>query len=190
MSRPDYFDWGKELSSLLKVKRYDVVVALFGTNDGQALYDNKKYVRYGTTDWLERYRHRVESMVEMVCAEPTRQLVWLGLPHMRNEKLNRRVHQINEIFASVIAKSQCGQFVPLAPWVSPGDNYSAYIKINGRRAGVRTNDGIHLTFKGGDYVARRLIESRFAFKKKATDDDFGFKPSTGPKVAIHLDGSP
>ncbi|MGB0647386.1 MAG: DUF459 domain-containing protein [Bradymonadia bacterium] len=162
LSRPDYFDWPKTLNALLAEKEYDVVVAIFGTNDTQPVSVNRKSYRYGTKAWFEHYRKRVVKVLEMMCKSGNRSVFWIGLPTMRSESFNEKIVKMNQLYREELNRSECGQYIPMDKILSPDGQFTSYLKVGKKRRKVRAGDGIHLSFVGYDYVARRVIDTILA----------------------------
>ena len=162
LSRPDYFDWPKTLNALLAEKEYDVVVAIFGTNDTQPVSVNRKSYRYGTKTWFEHYRKRVVNVLEMMCKSGNRSVFWIGLPTMRSESFNEKIVKMNQLYREELHRSDCGQYIPMDKILSPDGQFTSYLKVGKKRKKVRAGDGIHLSFVGYDYVARRVIDTILA----------------------------
>lgn len=162
LSRPDYFDWPKTLNKLLSEKDYDVVVAIFGTNDTQPVSVNRKSYRYGTKAWFEHYRKRVVNVLDMMCKAQNRSVYWIGLPTMRSETFNDKVVKMNALYREELSRSTCGKYIPMDKILSPDGQFSSYLRVGKKRKKVRAGDGIHLSFTGYDYVARRVIDTILA----------------------------
>ena len=65
LTRGDYFNWPKTLSDLLEKRSYNLVVAIFGTNDNQSVEHNRKILKYGTPEWFAFYRARVDEVLRL-----------------------------------------------------------------------------------------------------------------------------
>ena len=162
---------GRPYSTLYKVwranlfaseKEYDVVVAIFGTNDTQPVSVNRKSYRYGTKAWFEHYRKRVVNVLEMMCKAQNRSVYWIGLPTMRSEAFNDKVVKMNALYREELSRSTCGKYIPMDKILSPDGQFSSYLRVGKKRKKVRAGDGIHLSFTGYDYVARRVIDTILA----------------------------
>jgi uncharacterized protein len=162
LSRPDYFDWPKTLDQLLSEKNYDVVVAIFGTNDTQPVSVNRKSYRYGTKSWFAHYRKRVVKVLDMMCQAQNRSVYWIGLPTMRSEAFNDKIIKMNALYREELSRSSCGKYIPMDKILSPDGQFSSYLRVGKKRKKVRAGDGIHLSFTGYDYVARRVIDTILA----------------------------
>ena len=59
MARPDFFNWTKEAKALVKDRKPDATVLMFGGNDVQGLYMGKgEWIRWGEEGWNDEYARR------------------------------------------------------------------------------------------------------------------------------------
>lgn len=156
LTRFDYFNWPAKLDNLFERQPYQLVVAIFGTNDNQSVKFNKKLIRYGTPEWFNFYRDRIEEVLEIMCQRADTKLFWIGLPRMRAKTFDRKIEKMNQLFMDQVNGSSCGTYIPMSKYISPDDAYTSYMSISGKKTRVRAGDGIHMTFKGYQHVARHL----------------------------------
>ena len=97
----------------MEEKHYDIVVAIFGTNDTQPVRDKKRHYRYGTEAWFKNYRGRVANVLELMCKSEQRDVYWIGLPVMRSDDFNRKVTKMNALFVDEISRSKCAKYIPM-----------------------------------------------------------------------------
>jgi hypothetical protein len=156
LSRPDVFDWEKKVKALLKTERPDVVVAMFGGNDAQGLYDKAKRPHvYGTEGWFKEYRRRVDSFIRVASAQGA-QVVMLGMPVMRSAKFSRRMERVNKVTREAC---EAAGAVYLATWdliATPTGAYQQSITHDGETDEARLEDGIHFAKLGAKRVGERL----------------------------------
>lgn len=160
LARPDAYDWLKELPKFLKDTRYATVVIAMGSNDCQNLaVPGQKAIAYGTPAWDQAYRARVKAVLDLLCAAAD-QVLWLGLPPMRNAKFNGRVTSLNTLLASEVGASACGQFLPVSSKLADGKgHYAQFVKVGKHKLRVREDDGIHLTQNGGRLISELVVAS-------------------------------
>ena len=156
LTRVDYFNWPETLTQLFDKRSYNLVVAIFGTNDNQSVKYQKKILRYGTPDWFSFYRDRVDEVLTIMCRDQDTRLIWVGLPKMRSKAFDRKIVKMNQIFQEEVKKSTCGKYIPMSKYIAPEDSYTSYLKLNGKKTKVRASDGIHMTYLGNHYVAKSL----------------------------------
>lgn len=158
LGRPDYYNWPKVVGALVAQNKVDYAVALFGTNDVKALRHGSKFIKYDSAEWHDIYNQRVAEIQDLLC-QKAQKVYWLALPPMRKEDLNAGATKLNGIFKKHAASRPCIEFVSLDPLVAdqPGI-YTKYKTINNERVNLRAKDGIHLSGKGGNLVARYVLD--------------------------------
>lgn len=160
LARPDSYDWLTELPKVLKDHRYATAVVALGSNDCQNLArPGEKAIPYGTAEWEAAYRARVKAFLGLLCGS-AEQVVWLGLPPMRNAKFNGRIQELNKVLQSEVSAASCSIFVPT--WSALADakgRFTQVLKVGKRKLRVREDDGIHLTQNGGKLVSEIVVDS-------------------------------
>jgi hypothetical protein len=158
LARPDFFDWQKTLRDTASRHRYDSIFIMLGTNDGQSIVDHGSPVPYGTRRWVTLYRERLNQFMTTACSQ-AKQVYWLGLPPMRENKLHRKAEMINILVRNVVGKHDCMQFISLKPALVDDDgSFTAYVRQDSQDIKVRSSDGIHFTQKGSQMVANYVLK--------------------------------
>ena len=156
LARPDFYDWVSEGAKMREESGCDVVVAIFGGNDGQGQWLGNAYdppwIRYGEPEWIPEYRRRVNRFADAVAPDRQR-LVWIGMPPVRLEKLNARVAAMNEVYESEMALRPNARFVRTWDVMSVKGKYSDHLKVDGVRTKVRAPDGVHVSPSGAHFLA-------------------------------------
>lgn len=151
LARPDVLDWHRHLETLLVDHDPDVVVLMLGGNDDQSLTGGPAgVIHLGQDAWEAEYERRLADLLAIAGADD-RLVVWLGLPAMRPDRLERT----RPLLRSAAERASVDTEVVLLdtePLVSPGGYTS---RLDGVR--VRAEDGVHLTHPGGDRVAEALL---------------------------------
>jgi len=160
LARPDYFNWPAQVARDLNGFRPDVVVAMFGVNDGQSLLVNGRQLSVGSAAWRAAYGRRAAQMMGLVTANG-RPLIWVGVPPMASRILSQNMQTIDAIVRAQ-AHAQPG-VVFVDSWslfANAQGHYSAYLRnASGREDLVRTPDGIHLTPAGDDRLATAVYQA-------------------------------
>jgi uncharacterized protein len=153
LARPDFHDWINIGAAARAEAKPNVVVCMFGGNDGQGLYMGRdQWIRYGEPGWTPEYRRRVNAFADNVTAAGER-LVWIGMPQMRLDRLHERVAHMNTIFEAEMALRPNARFVRIWEVLAVDGKYSDHVEIGGKRTRVRTGDGVHITTAGAHYLA-------------------------------------
>lgn len=160
LARPDSYDWLVELPKFLKDQRYATTIVALGSNDCQNLArPDDKPIAYGTPDWDTAYRARVKNLLDLLCAASD-QVVWLGMPPMRNAKFNGRIETLNKLLEDEVPKAACARFVPVAGKLGDAKGrFAQFLKVGKRKLKVREDDGVHLTQNGGRLVSALVVEA-------------------------------
>lgn len=158
LTRRDYFDWIDAVDTLAP-SRPDLVIALFGGNDGQTLRSpsGERWGPWSSSLWHAGYHHRIERMVRRFRSEGA-QVVILGYPHPTRPVYDRHIAEINATLYQAAADAGAGwvslwdltsdpQDQPLTSWPAP----------TGPRP-LHQADGIHLSFGGDAWVAEQVAE--------------------------------
>jgi uncharacterized protein len=160
LSRPDYFDWPARMQVRLAEAPPEVVVVLFGGNDGQNLKRGRRVLRTATPAWTAEYSQRVVAFARLL-AEEGRFVYWIGLPIMRDGSWVRKATAMNSGFERAGRVGPRVRFVPA--WRLFADHQGGYAEYlpdeTGRRRLVRAQDGVHFTKDGARRLARHLVRT-------------------------------
>jgi hypothetical protein len=161
LARPEVFNWAAYLNDVLNAHNPDLVVLTIGSNDDQALTGENAVSAFGSEAWKTEYRRRVGGLMDLVTATGNRQLLWIGIPPMRNTA--RYVDHyllINDLVRSE-AKKRAGKVTFVDTSVILGDGGGGYTDYltnpDGSALLVRAPDGTHFTRAGGDRIAGTVL---------------------------------
>jgi hypothetical protein len=174
LTRPDFFDWPRELDKIArKDPPYDVIVVMFGANDAQGIIepDGTVHQDFGTPGWLAEYRRRVAGVMDLLRADD-RLVVWVGQPIMRDEELAGWMSGLNEIYQ---------QEAKTRPWVRYLDTWDLFVDEDGDYSAriedddgeeklMRNPDGVHFVREGGERAARYILDIVFEEAKVERDE--------------------
>ncbi|PRQ09851.1 DUF459 domain-containing protein [Enhygromyxa salina] len=166
LARPDFHDWFKLGAKAREEANPDVVVCMFGGNDGQGIYMGRnadpEWYRYGDPGWVPEYRRRVNAFADAV-APGRERLFWLGMPQVESEKLCSRVAVMNEVYEVEMSLRPNARFVSTWDALTVKGAYSDHVVVDGTRTRVRSGDGVHVTPSGAhllaDYVRPYISEA-------------------------------
>ena len=158
LTRRDYFDWPAYATEQLPVRRPEVVIAMFGGNDGQNANVDGVIVERWTPEWIEFYRSRVAEAMDTFVSEGS-QVYWIALPVMANDLFSEHVELMNDVYREEAAKRPpVSVFESWDLFTDESGNYSAYLpNSDGNLELMRYGDGVHFTWAG----ARRLAAAVF-----------------------------
>ena len=156
--RSDFYDWPNAISKLLQARSYHSVIMMIGANDCQAISEDGKIHKFGTTSWKDIYAKRLLTMADQLCSGG-RKVYWITLPPMRLGGFNRRIKQLNALMKGTLALRPCIKILNLDRTLSNSGNYTSHIGTGKHRIKIREADGIHFTGKAGELVSRIVIES-------------------------------
>jgi hypothetical protein len=159
--RPDFYDWPGALADDLAADDPEVVVTLWGANDGQGIVlpDGTAVQSVSDPRWMTEYRRRVGAVMDQMRADD-RLVVWVGLPPMRDAAFGGRMALVNEAAAAEAASRPWVVLVDTAPLLGGDDGAFADLlpDASGNPTDMRQNDGIHLTRAGGDRLAAHVMD--------------------------------
>ena len=153
LTRRDFFDWPVYAAEQLPLRQPDVVVAMYGGNDGQDANVDGVIVERWTPPWIEFYRGRVAEAMDVFASEGSK-VYWIGLPIMASDLFSEHVQLMNDVYREEAAKHPSVSVIE--SWdlfTDESGNYSAYLtNAAGNLELMRYGDGVHFTWAG----ARRL----------------------------------
>lgn len=156
LTNKDYYDWPTIAKKETANYQPDIVFIHMGGNDGQDLKENGKFIRLYSPEWEAVYQKRAEKLImEIKSGSPNAQIVWIGLPGMRDPKYEKKTSVIRNAQKAAALNQGIG-------FVDGGDAIgSKYVKqksINGKMINLRRTDGIHYSREGGEQIALLAIK--------------------------------
>lgn len=159
LSRPDFFDWDKQLSRVSIDSTTQLAVVYLGVNDAQGIWLRPEertgpkrrrwqWVVWKDKRWPEVYRQRMRSLIDGLCARGVHDVAVIPPLDVRNDRLQRRLERVRQLQAEAARTSQCGRVVSARRGKGP----------QRVRASLRAKDGVHLTRKGARRVWSRIGE--------------------------------
>nr|WP_246658596.1 DUF459 domain-containing protein [Mesorhizobium sp. J18] len=143
--RNDYYDWNKEIGSILDEIKPAVVVVMIGSNDRQQIKIGDKREDPRSEAWLNEYDKRVTNFAEAVRKRDI-PLVWTGLPPFKSSSMTSDMLAFNDIYKQT-AEQVGGEFVDI--WDGFVDENGSFVftgpDMNGQPVRLRGSDGINLT---------------------------------------------
>lgn len=164
LSRPDFYDWFDQGKRQVEFRKPELVIVIMGANDGQDLppWKGDKRVHWGSDEWPEAYRERVDDFIASVRTpveggDPAR-VLWLGLPKVPSPSLERKLTLIRGLHEEQIdALGDEGVYIDTTPYlVDANGQLLKTAKIKGKQRELRSEDGVHFTMSGCEYLAGKI----------------------------------
>lgn len=158
LTRPDFFNWPAEIQQVVETTDPDVMVVVFGANDGQGMELDSGVFQPGDPEWNAEYARRVDAVMTYLEQQGVR-VYWIGQPIARDADYSARLRLMNGIFEDVAADHPNITVVSLYDlFADESGNYSDYLPgAGGEVVNMRNSDGIHLTRAGGDRAADAIF---------------------------------
>ena len=177
--RDDYYDWPKGARDLIAAKtKIDIAVIMVGINDLQPMKDGGETLDTLSDKWRSVYGQRVESLVAPF-HDAHIPVLWVGLPSMRDDRINSQVIALNAIFREHAEKAG-GKYIDI--WDAFADQNGQYDAfgpdVDGQNAKLRSGpNGIYFTKAGSRKLAHFLeADIRKAFDKVKPQEDIATLP--------------
>jgi len=157
LARPDYFDWPAHLRETMASQNPDVVIMMFGANDGQNVKPAGTVLEFGSPEWATWYAERVGEAMDIVDRDG-RRVYWVSLPNARDAAYANRMKTLNDVFAAEAAKRPGITYVDAwALFAGEDGSYQAYLPdAQGTVRLMRQDDGIHLSIFGAHKLSDHL----------------------------------
>jgi hypothetical protein len=159
LNKTDFFDWNQKTEELITLHKPDVLIVMFGANDGQGILDaDGKAHPLGTEGWSEVYGRRVDAYLKRISPK-IKKLFWVGHPIPGNAKFRSKLAAMNLVYQSETAK------FPNAVYVNTWDRFAVNGEFKASIADdrglvkrVKGGDGVHVTNFGGKIMADVVIK--------------------------------
>jgi uncharacterized protein len=165
LSRPDFFDWPKEIPSIVKRFDPDVFIVSMGTNDDQAVrLADRSWIRPDQPKWSQVYRARVRTMLKNMVDGRARKIVWIGPNSVHGRKIGSRRYRINEMMRDEVERFEGdAQYIDLYRMITHEHGKVKRLirrESDGRFFKARAKDGVHLSLPALRFMlAERVYKS-------------------------------
>ena len=178
LSRPDYFDWDKEINDLINSYKPNIAIVMFGANDGQDLRTlDGKVIHYGEEAWNIEYSKRVASFLQNLTKNEVF-VFWIGNPIPRDDYYLKKMQTLNSIYEDECKKSINALYV--STWYFLADSSGKFTNYlpdeTGNKILARTSDGIHVTVFGANIMVKKVVQiimERISLEVIQTKNDTG-----------------
>ena len=174
--RYDFFNWQREIESVVQTAKPQAAVIMMGTNDTQSIsQDNGKWIAYGDMAWKQAYEKRVGDIMDTLLHGGVRRGYWVGMPIMGESWRNSRMRLINKIFQKQAEKRPGAEYI---------DIWDLYTNSNGSfNASLRLTDQVHFTADGQQKLAKAVDKAIKADWLPAGSEAPSESPSASPSAS-------
>lgn len=153
-----FFDWPHTIAQATSAQQLTWVVIFLGPNDPRDLFLPDKRVSFPSPEWLSHYVARVDEILAHAAQHQTR-VLWVGLPAMREERLQRGVAVLNQVFHDR-AQAFGTDYLATEPFIGVASlPYQKYqLDANGQMVTLRAEDGTHFTPTGLRKITQALVQ--------------------------------
>jgi hypothetical protein len=159
LTRRDFFDWPAYAAEQLPVVQPEVVIVMFGGNDGQDAQVDGVLLEKWTPEWVEFYRGRVAEAMDAFISEGSH-VYWIALPVMASDVFSEHVQIMNNVYRAEAALRP--DVTVIESWdlfTDEDGNYSAYLtNDDGNLELMRYGDGVHFTWAGARRLAAAILD--------------------------------
>ena len=149
--RYDFFDWGRQIDTVMQTAKPQAAVMMIGTNDTQSVNQDGKWIPYGDPEWKRIYEKRVGDIIDTMLRGGARRVYWVGMPIMGESWRNSRMKLINKIF------QKQAELRPGARYV---DIWDLFTRSDGSfNPALRLSDQVHFTGDGQTLLATAVYKA-------------------------------
>ncbi len=172
------YNWPQHFAKFLSQYHPNLVVAVFGANDEQALAVHGVSQPFGSPGWRVAYVARVRR-IDRMATKAGSYVLWVGLPIVQPIGYRQGLYALDAIYQEVTKSIPGVTFLPSwSLFATKGGDYRGGAMVNHRSDGLRLADGIHFNSTGelvwGTFVARQLASI--------------YNVKIGPRYPLTIDG--
>lgn len=184
LSRPDYFNWPKNMEKAVSGTRPDIIVFFMGANDGMPIKENGRNIYPNSGEaWKKAYRAKMAELFE-IGRRYNCEMLWIGLPPMGS--------RYAKILAQTAQAQQEGclehgiRFIDTAQILGDekGDFRTYMTDKSGNTIRLRDKDKEHLAAAGNKLVVEQLLpileQSIADFRKKHPEKQLSEQEAARP----------
>ncbi|HEY5168373.1 MAG TPA: DUF459 domain-containing protein [Thermoleophilia bacterium] len=149
--RYDFFDWGKQIDTVMQTAKPQAAVIMIGTNDTQSVNQDGKWIPYGDPEWKRIYEKRVGDIIDTMLKGGAKRVYWVGMPIMGESWRNSRMKLIDKIFQKQAEKRPGAEYI---------DIWGLFTKSDGSfDPSLRLADQVHFTGEGQALLADAVYKA-------------------------------
>lgn len=153
----DYYDWPDTAYQSVKQNQPDWVFIHLGGNDGQDMKIGKSWIHIEDSVWQKEYYDRANKLIlDIKKANPDVNIVWIGLPAMRDNKFAKKIDIIRALQKKASQDNKI-IYIDTNDQSGLGESYQKQGKLNGKTVVLRRTDGIHYSREGGIVMAQDIM---------------------------------
>jgi len=176
--RYDFFDWGKQIDTVMQTAKPQAAVMMIGTNDTQSVNQDGKWIPYGDPEWKRIYEKRVGDIIDTMLRGGARRVYWVGMPIMGEGWRNSRMKLINKIF------QKQAELRPGAEYI---DIWDLFTKSDGSfDSALRLSDQVHFTGDGQALLANTVFKAIKADWLPPGSETPSESPAASPSASASL----
>ena len=176
--RYDFFDWGKQIDTVMQTAKPQAAVMMIGTNDTQSVNQDGKWIPYGDPEWKRIYEKRVGDIIDTMLRGGARRVYWIGMPIMGEGWRNSRMKLINKIF------QKQAELRPGAEYI---DIWDLFTKSDGSfDSALRLSDQVHFTGDGQALLANTVFKAIKADWLPPGSETPSESPAASPSASASL----
>lgn len=159
LSTPRFFDWQAYIERRIGEVQPEIVIALFGGNDGTPLEADGRTLQPETPEWYPVYALLVAETMDRLRRHGVESIYWVGLPIMRSAAFTERVKGLNSVYeAEAEARDWVTYISSFELFQNEDGEYATYLRDEqGRLHVMRGGDGAHFSAAGGERLARYVL---------------------------------
>jgi uncharacterized protein len=165
LTRPERFSWPDEVKRIGDSFKPALFVMSLGLNDRQSVVFGGRVTLENSPEYPAKYKERVTAVLKSAVPSAAN-LLWVGLPAMRDAAADRDARDKNKIFAEAISEFGNPAFQYVLPWrlkETGEDKFASYgPDQTGKIIQIRASDGEHFTPAGQMTVAAYLLPKMVA----------------------------
>ncbi len=159
LNRIDYFDWYARTEELIQEHNPDILIVMFGANDGQGILDeNGTAYKLSDPTWDEVYRRRVFNYMTTFSGK-VKKIYWVGHPISLSPDFGPKFARMNKIYQSESLKFENIEYIDMWERMSVNGKYASALPSKDGTVGlVKQSDDVHVTEHGGKIMAEYIME--------------------------------
>jgi len=159
LNRIDYFDWYTRTEELIQQNNPDILIVMFGANDGQGIVDENGVVfKLSDPKWDEVYQRRVSRYMSTFSSK-VKKIYWVGHPISLSPDFGPKFIRMNKVYQSESLKFENIEYIDMWDRFSVNGKYASALPSKSGKVGlVKQADDVHMTEHGGLVMAEYIME--------------------------------